>query len=182
MKWVSLLLTMLIINTASAQSKKEIEISITPGLNGGTLQLTFQKNEAGKTISGWGISILAEANYKNWNKLTGDNLTDEEYKASPVIYEFKNNDERGPFGIGAGGRIILKSNIAIETGYILGYYREYTIYTSWFRGSEFNRKTNDKTEGSIYAKFMYISERTPFSFGVSYNRFDNLGFHFGYRL
>lgn len=177
---LTLLICMITINTLNAQSRGEIEIGITPGIKGASIQIGYQNLNFNNTIAGWGINGTFGINYKNWEKLNYDEISESEYISHQSYFKKEGETERGPIYGGIGARIIFKSDIALEAGYIIGSFRRYENLISDM--GLLYRKIDNRTEGSAYGKIIWMPEKLPISIGIGYNKFDEFGLYIGYRL
>lgn len=177
---LTLLIYIMAVNLVSAQSRDEIEIGITPGIEGASIQIGFQKLNFNNAIVGWGIVGTFGVNYKTWEKLQYDEISESEYLSHQSYFKKEGETERGPINGGIGARIVFKSDIAFETGYIIGSYRRYENLISDM--GLLYRKIDNRIEGSAYGKIMWMPEKLPVSIGIGYNKFDKFGLHLGYRI
>lgn len=165
-----------IINTnSSAQSKLFFETGVSAGMEGASVNFsvnTFNKNNF---IAGVGLNVFGVMNYNGFLKPDGENL--------PFIYlpTIKSVEERGPYGAGAGIRILSNYGIAIEGGAMGTWESKYTTFTLF--GEDFKYAwTENEFKIRPYARIIVVAPENKFTFGFGTNAIEKFSLYLGFKF
>jgi hypothetical protein len=127
-------------------------------------------------IAGIGINIMAIMNYNGLKKPDGLDLY-----FKPQYLDFTGIEERGPYGLGAGLRLISNFGLAIEGGILATSYFKYSMYD--FYGLKLRYAwTDNNIKFTYYGRLLTFAAENKFSLGIGFNNIEKTNLYVGYKF
>jgi hypothetical protein len=178
MKYLFTVLLIVISVTCSAQTKKIFfESGLSVGMQSVSASITSQYYNPSNFIAGAGITFTGIMDYNGIKKPKADGEINQLSYELPI----KGVEERGPYGLGAGIRLISNTGLAIEGGYFLTWHSKYTIYDLSGSSVKYTWEQN-KTKGYVYGKLLIIAPENKFTIGFGSSEIEKASLYFGLRF
>jgi hypothetical protein len=175
---ISTLLVLLVFTSLNAQTKKiSFEGGASVGMEGISASFTTQYNNSSKFFSGVGVTFTGIMKYNGIKKPKADGEINQLSYNLPIT----GIEERGPYGVGAGIRLLSNIGVGIEGGYILSWHSKYTMYNVSGSTVKYTWEQN-KTKGYIYGRLLIIAPENKFTVGFGGSEIEKASLYFGYRF
>jgi hypothetical protein len=179
MKQIFLALFIIMFSTSifSQQKKLFFETGASIGFDAVSINFTTEYFNPQKLFAGVGLTVTGIMNYNGIKKPKSDADINQLSYELPI----KGVEERGPYGVGAGVRLLSNTGLAIEGGYILTWHSKYTLYDVGGSTIKYIWEQN-KTKGYIYGRLLIVAPENKFVIGFGGSEIEKASLYFGYKF
>lgn len=150
------------------------EAGISVGVEAITINYAFNTYNDNNFIAGIGMNFIQMISYNGISKPKGlpFNISDSKILGVEV---------RGPWGIGAGLRVLTNTGLGIECGYLATWESRYRTY-DW-KGIPLNETLYwNKYKGYLYARMLIYDNESKFTVGFELNKINTAGLYLGFKF